>query len=135
MIFSLPERRDLFDFRFFRYFKKSLGHIPRSMYFYIDRGITFYYTFGMKTAISIPDEIFKEVKKIAEENNYSRSEVFVLAVKDYLEKLKSQKMLKALNKAYSDVKMESREEKTLRETSKKYYARKVLRRDLGHQTR
>lgn len=103
--------------------------------FCIDKGITFYYTFGMKTAISIPDEIFKEVKKIAEEHNYSRSEVFVLAVKDYLEKLKSQKMLRALNKAYSDVKMESREEKTLREISKKYYARKVLRKGRGHQAR
>lgn len=89
----------------------------------------------MKTAISIPDEIFREIKKVAEEHNYSRSEVFVLAVKDYLEKMKSQKLFRALNKAYSDVKMESREEKTLRERSKKYYARKVLRRDLGNKTR
>ena len=89
----------------------------------------------MKTAVSIPDEIFKEVKKVAEENRCARSEVFVLALQDYLEKLKSQKLLTALNEAYSDIKIESREEKTLREKSKKYYVRKVLRKDLGRQAR
>lgn len=89
----------------------------------------------MKTAISIPDEIFKEVKKVAEEHRCARSEVFVLALQDYLEKLKSQKILSALNEAYSDIKIESGEEKTLRERSKKYYARKVLRKNRGRQAR
>ena len=87
----------------------------------------------MKIAISIPDEIFKEIEKIAEENNYSRSEVFLIAVKEFLEKLKSRKLLDALNNAYSDV--ESPEEKTLRKKSKKYYAEKVIRSDIDNRTR
>jgi len=80
----------------------------------------------MKTAVSIPDNVFKEVEKVAKEYNRSRSEVVVIALKEFLEKLKSKKLLDALNKAYSDVE-EFSEEKTLREKSKKYYAKKVLK--------
>jgi metal-responsive CopG/Arc/MetJ family transcriptional regulator len=77
----------------------------------------------MKTAISIPDEIFREVEKFAKEHHYSRSEVFVIALKDFLKKLESKKLLDALNDVYAEA--ESTEEITLREKSKKYYARKV----------
>jgi metal-responsive CopG/Arc/MetJ family transcriptional regulator len=79
----------------------------------------------MKTALSIPNEIFREVEKFAKEHHYSRSEVFVIAVKEFLKKLESKKLLDALNTAYSDV--ESPEEKTLREKSKKYYISRVLK--------
>jgi len=79
----------------------------------------------MKTALSIPDEIFREVEKFAKEHHFSRSEVFVIAVKEFLKKLESKKLLDALNNAYSDV--ESPEEKTLRVKSKKYYINRVLR--------
>lgn len=79
----------------------------------------------MKTAISIPDEIMIKVEKIAKEHNYSRSEVFVMAVKEFLDKLESRKLLDALNTVYADV--EPLEEKSLREKGKKYYARKVLK--------
>ena len=79
----------------------------------------------MTTAVSIPDEVFKEVDKTAKEFNYSRSELFTIAVKEFLEKIKSKKLLDALNKAYSEV--ESPEEITLRQKSKKYYAKKVLK--------
>lgn len=79
----------------------------------------------MKTAISIPDTIFNEVEKFAREHNYSRSEVFVIAVQDFLEKQESQRLLDALNDAYAEA--ESSEEKTLRKKSKKYFAAKVLK--------
>ncbi len=79
----------------------------------------------MKTAVSIPDEVFKEVDKTAKKFNYSRSELFTIAVKEFLEKIKSKKLLDALNEAYSEV--ESPEEITLRQKSKKYYAKKVLK--------
>lgn len=79
----------------------------------------------MKTAISIPDEMFREVEKFAEEHNCSRSEVFVIAVKEFLEKLKSRKLLDALNAAYSEA--ESMEEKALREKRKKYYSSAILK--------
>ncbi len=79
----------------------------------------------MKTAISIPDQLFKEVEKFAQEHNYSRSEVFVIAIKDFLEKLQSKKLLEAINRAYSDVELQ--EEKTIREESKKHYSKRVLK--------
>lgn len=79
----------------------------------------------MKTAISIPDEIFKEVDKIAKEHHYSRSEVFVIAVREYLGKLKSKKLLDALNESYSIA--ESSEDYKVREKSKKRYGRTVLK--------
>ncbi|MBM4347518.1 MAG: hypothetical protein FJ107_05225 [Deltaproteobacteria bacterium] len=77
----------------------------------------------MKTAISIPDEVFKEVDRFSKEHQYSRSEVFVMAVKEFLEKLKSQQLLNALNEVYSEP--ESLEETTLREESKRYYSKKI----------
>ncbi len=79
----------------------------------------------MKTAISIPDNIFKEIDRFAKEHNYKRSEVFVMAVSDFLEKVKSQKLLEALNKVYTDE--ESSEDKTFRQKSKKHFAAKVLK--------
>jgi len=79
----------------------------------------------MKTAVSVPDNIFKEVERFAKAHNYSRSEVFVIALKEFLEKLKSKQILIALNDAYAED--ETLEEETIREKSKKYYAAKVLK--------
>ena len=68
----------------------------------IDIGITIGYIKGMKTAISIPDNIFREVDIFAKQHHYSRSEVFVRAVKELLEKKSAAELLKTLNKAYAD---------------------------------
>lgn len=75
----------------------------------------------MKVAISIQDEIFKEVESTAKQLHCSRSEVFSMAVKEFLEKMKSKKLLKALNEAYSEE--ETPEETGVREAAKKLYAR------------
>ena len=74
---------------------------------------------------AFPDTIFNEVEKFAREHNYSRSEVFVIAIQDFLKKQESQRLLDALNDAYAEG--ESSEEKALRKKSKKYYAAKVLK--------
>jgi metal-responsive CopG/Arc/MetJ family transcriptional regulator len=79
----------------------------------------------MKTAVSIPDHIFKEVEEFAKEHNYSRSEVFAIALREFMEKLKSKQLLKALNDTYSEA--EISEEKQVRTKSKKYYATKILK--------
>ncbi len=79
----------------------------------------------MKTAISIPDEIFKEVEEFARKHHYSRSEVFVIAVKELLEKLKSRQLLDTLNELYSDV--ETSEDKKLRKKAIRHYVKKVLK--------
>lgn len=80
----------------------------------------------MKTAISIPDDIYKEVERVAKEQHSSKSALFADAVREYLERIKSQKLLDELNKAYAEP--ESQEDADLRVKSKKYYARKVLKR-------
>jgi metal-responsive CopG/Arc/MetJ family transcriptional regulator len=80
----------------------------------------------MKTAISVPDTLFDEVEKIAKENRSSRSEVFVTAVREYLEKRKSQKMLDDLNSALAVA--ETAEEYSDRQKIKKRFA-KVVRKE------
>lgn len=79
----------------------------------------------MKTAISIPDDVFIEVEKFAREHDLSRSEVFAEAAREYLERLKSRLMLDALNEVYSEP--ESREDASARKKAVKHYAKKVLK--------
>ncbi|MFO7867306.1 MAG: ribbon-helix-helix protein, CopG family [Candidatus Aminicenantes bacterium] len=85
----------------------------------------------MKTAVSIPDELFKEVDKLAKERKTSRSRIFSEAVQFYLEKIKSRKLLKELNAAYSK---ETQEERRLRKKSKEYYKSRVLKKADDHKT-
>jgi metal-responsive CopG/Arc/MetJ family transcriptional regulator len=56
----------------------------------------------MKTAISIPDALFDELQDTAKKQHRSRSELFAVAVKEYLERIKSQSLLAALDEAHSE---------------------------------
>jgi metal-responsive CopG/Arc/MetJ family transcriptional regulator len=78
----------------------------------------------MKTTIFIPDEMCKEIDRVAMESCLSRSEVFVTAVREYLEKRKSGKLLEAINAASAAA--ETAEEFNVRQTSRKRYSRTVL---------
>jgi len=78
----------------------------------------------MKTAISIPDDLFKEVDRIALESHSSRSQIFCIAVNEYLEKLRANKLLEDLNKAYKNGELP--EEKLLRKKSAEYHHKKIL---------
>jgi metal-responsive CopG/Arc/MetJ family transcriptional regulator len=80
---------------------------------------------GMKTAISVPDDLFEAVSQAAEEENISKSKIFTEGARKYLEERNNRKLLSALNKAYSIE--ETEEERALRKRSKKYYARKIAR--------
>jgi hypothetical protein len=42
------------------------------------------YTFGMKTAISIPDDVFAAAEKLAQRTKRSRSRIFSEAMKEYV---------------------------------------------------
>ena len=79
----------------------------------------------MKTAISVPDTLFHEVEKIAKEDRSTRSQVFSDAVREYLEKRRSRKLLEDLNEALAVA--ETSEEYTVRQKSKKRYARTLAR--------
>ena len=57
---------------------------------------------GVKTAISLDEKLFDKVNKLANELHVSRSRLFTLAVKDYLQKQENQTLLAQLNDAYAD---------------------------------
>ena len=56
----------------------------------------------MKTAISIPDELFEQVEETARRLCISRSSLFSKAVSEFLEKYSNQKITEKLNLIYSD---------------------------------
>jgi metal-responsive CopG/Arc/MetJ family transcriptional regulator len=55
-----------------------------------------------KTAISIEKPLFEEIDALAEEMDVSRSYLFSLAAKEFIQRHKSQKLLEAINNAYKD---------------------------------
>ena len=55
-----------------------------------------------KTAISIEKNLFEEVESLAEEMEVSRSHLFTLAAREFVQRHKSQKLLNAINAANSD---------------------------------
>jgi len=57
---------------------------------------------SIKTAISMQEELFKEVNKLAGELHVSRSRLFVMAVQEFIEKKKSYNLLSQINNAFND---------------------------------
>ncbi|MBI2849745.1 MAG: CopG family transcriptional regulator [Chloroflexi bacterium] len=58
---------------------------------------------NIKTAISVEEPLFKEVEALAEEMKVSRSRLFTLAARDFLQHHKNRKLLEAINAAYDDL--------------------------------
>ena len=56
----------------------------------------------MKTAISVPDEVFNSADQLAQEMGISRSELYSTAVAEYLAKHRSEDLTARLNKVYGD---------------------------------
>lgn len=56
----------------------------------------------MKTAISIPDEIFEAAEQTAKSLGVSRSELYVTAVREYLERFRREGLTEKLNQVYED---------------------------------
>jgi metal-responsive CopG/Arc/MetJ family transcriptional regulator len=55
-----------------------------------------------KTAISIEIPVFEEMEALAEKMEVSRSYLFTLAAREFIQRCKSQKLLEAINAAYDD---------------------------------
>ncbi|MBG1265221.1 hypothetical protein [Nostoc sp. WHI] len=55
----------------------------------------------MKTAISLPDPIFKEAEALAQQLGISRSELYTKALKVYLRRYNRERILSKLNEVYS----------------------------------
>lgn len=75
----------------------------------------------MKTAISIPDNLFKDIDKLSKKLHCSRSQILTNAAREYIEKQKNKNIFDAINKAYLE--KETEQDVTLRRKGKKHYAR------------
>ena len=56
----------------------------------------------MKTAISIPDSIFKEAEKAAKRLGLSRSELYARAVAEYIQVIRRDGIKRQLDKIYAE---------------------------------
>lgn len=57
----------------------------------------------MKTAISIPDDIFTEAENLAQKLHISRSELYTKAIAAYLKTSRSSQITDKLNQVYEDI--------------------------------
>ena len=60
------------------------------------------YTQVVKTAISIPDEVFQAAEELAERLGMSRSELYATAVAEYVAALRSRGVTARLNEVYAE---------------------------------
>ena len=60
------------------------------------------YTQAMKTAISIPDAVFKSAEQTAKRLGLSRSQLFTRAVAVFVDEHRAQDVTKALDRIYGD---------------------------------
>jgi metal-responsive CopG/Arc/MetJ family transcriptional regulator len=58
---------------------------------------------NVKTAISLQKSLFEQVESLANELQISRSRLFVLAVEEFIQRHKNQKLLEEINAAYDDL--------------------------------
>ena len=56
----------------------------------------------MKTAISLPDDLFESADELAERLGVSRSELYAEAVAEYLAKHRDEDLTARLNEVYAD---------------------------------
>ena len=67
------------------------------------------YTNGMKTAISIPDPVFTATERLAHKMNKSRSEVYSLALAEYVARHAPEHVTEAMDKVCAEVGEEGRQ--------------------------
>jgi metal-responsive CopG/Arc/MetJ family transcriptional regulator len=61
------------------------------------------YTFGMKTAVSVPDEIFQAAERLARRSKTSRSELYSRALDEYLARHSPDEVTETMNRALADI--------------------------------
>ena len=61
------------------------------------------YTLGMKTAVSIPDEIFQKVERLAKRARRSRSQVFSDALCEYVARHAPDEVTEAMDRVCEQV--------------------------------
>ncbi len=59
------------------------------------------YTKGMKTAVSLPDDIFEEAEALAEAQRMTRSGLYTAALREYLARHRPDEVTAALDAVYA----------------------------------
>jgi metal-responsive CopG/Arc/MetJ family transcriptional regulator len=57
----------------------------------------------MKTAVSIPDDVFEKVERLARRSKRSRSEVFSAALREYVARHAPDEVTDAINRAVEEI--------------------------------
>jgi metal-responsive CopG/Arc/MetJ family transcriptional regulator len=57
----------------------------------------------MKTAVSIPDDVFKEAERLANELQTSRSQLYSRALREFVARHASDRMTEAMNRVIDEV--------------------------------
>jgi len=55
----------------------------------------------MKTAVSLPNDLFFTVEKIRKKHKITRSSFITSAVSDYIKKIQNQQLLNSINEVYN----------------------------------
>ena len=61
------------------------------------------YTLGMKTAVSIPDDVFERAERLARRTKRSRSRLFSDALREYVARHSPDEITEAVNRACSQI--------------------------------
>lgn len=61
------------------------------------------YTVGMKTAVSVPDDVFERAEKLARRERRSRSEVYSAALREYVARHSPDEVTETLDRVLADI--------------------------------
>ncbi len=64
------------------------------------------YTRVMKTAVSLPDDVFAEAEGVAKKKGISRSELYTMAIRAYLTATRDDRITEQLNEFYDSFEQE-----------------------------
>lgn len=78
----------------------------------------------IKTAISLPESLYRQVNAVANELQVPRSRLFVMAIEAYLERRQNRNLLEALNAAY-EYEVETDEEQRVAEGMRQKHRQQV----------
>ena len=68
----------------------------------MDSGITSGYTSLVKTAISLPDDLFERAERLAAQLGLSRSRLYAEALREYLARHTDESITKQLDRVYGE---------------------------------
>jgi antitoxin MazE6 len=61
------------------------------------------YTHGMKTAVSVPDDVFDRAERLARRERRTRSDVYTAAIREYVARHEPDEVTYALNEVIGNI--------------------------------